>query len=230
MARGRMIDKRVSMSQKLGKISDKAARMWFMIYPHLDKEGRIAFDDLEDQQAEIIPRLKSWTLKTQAAALNELADIKLITLYPSQGKIAMQFYKFKDFQTINEKREAKSKIEPPGVAPENSGVFRITPLLSLSLSLRKEGRKLILFDFITRKFLHITEKDKAGWKDAFPACDIDMELKIAREWLLANPTKKKSNYRQFIVNWLTRTQNKGGTRKGRTGLHPRAADFLKRDD
>jgi hypothetical protein len=71
----------------------------------------------------------------------------------------------------------------------------------------------ITFDFDERKFLYITIEDKAGWFDAYPACDIDQELREMREWLLANPTKKKSNYRKFITNWLSREQDKGGTRK-----------------
>ena len=38
-----------------------------------------------------------------------------------------------------------------------------------------------------------------------------------REWLLANPSKKKKNYRRFITNWLTRTQDKGGSKKSFSG-------------
>ncbi len=127
-----MIDKRVGMSKKLGKVSDKAARLYFMIYPHLDKKGRIAFDDLGDLKVEIIPWL-NWSIKKIGDSLNELADVGLIELYPNDDKIAMQFDKFEDFQTIREDREAASKIESPGITLEDSGVFRITPLLSLSL-------------------------------------------------------------------------------------------------
>lgn len=59
----------------------------------------------------------------------------------------------------------------------------------------------------------ITEADRAAWRDAYPACDLDLELARAGEWLKANPTKaRKSNWRKFVVNWLTRSQDKGGTR------------------
>jgi len=70
----------------------------------------------------------------------------------------------------------------------------------------------IEFDFSEKKFLNISIEDKAGWRDAFPAVDIEQELRRMREWLLANPTKKKSNYRKFITNWLSRQQDKGGTK------------------
>lgn len=70
----------------------------------------------------------------------------------------------------------------------------------------------ITFDFKQREFLNIKIEDKAGWLDAYPACDIDQELRKMREWLLANPKQKKNNYRRFITNWLSRTQDKGGSR------------------
>ena len=144
MARGRMIDKRVGRSKKLGKISDKGRTLWFMIYPHLDREGRICFDDLEDLKIEVMPYFKDWSLKKIAASLNEIADIKLIDLYFNGNKIALQYKRFEDFQTgLRKEREAPSKIIAPEEAPANSRVLRITPALSIkegSISI-KEGRK-----------------------------------------------------------------------------------------
>jgi hypothetical protein len=49
---------------------------------------------------------------------------------------------------------------------------------------------------------------------------LDTELVRASEWLKANPTKaKKSNWRRFLVAWLTRSQDRGGTNRtvGRSG-------------
>lgn len=75
-----------------------------------------------------------------------------------------------------------------------------------------KAKEVVSFDFDKRKFLNITIEDKAGWLDAYPACDIDQELRKMREWLLANPEKRKKNYRRFIVNWLVKAQDKGGTK------------------
>jgi len=71
----------------------------------------------------------------------------------------------------------------------------------------------INFNFQQRKWEGITIEDKAGWLDAFPACDIEHELRGMREWLLSNPEKKKKRYRRFITGWLSRTQDRGGTEK-----------------
>lgn len=61
-------------------------------------------------------------------------------------------------------------------------------------------------------WLGITEADRSAWATAFPACTLDIELARATEWLKANPTKaRKSNWRRFVVSWLTRSQDRGGT-------------------
>ena len=206
-----MIDKRVSNSKKLGKISDKSARLYFMLYPHLDKKGRIAFDDLDDLKTEIIIHLKKWSLRKIGEALNELADVGLIELYPNNNKISMEFDRFEDFQSIRDDREAASKVEPP----ENSGVFRITPALMLSLRKVNEGMKEgILFDFDKKKFLNIEDEDVQIWKDAYPKCNMKIELNKMRAWLIADPKRRKKNYKRFINNWLSRTQDSGGTKGG----------------
>jgi uncharacterized protein YdaU (DUF1376 family) len=61
-------------------------------------------------------------------------------------------------------------------------------------------------------WLGITDQDRSTWATAFPACTLDIELLRASEWLKANPAKaRKSNWRRFLVSWLTRSQDKGGT-------------------
>lgn len=58
----------------------------------------------------------------------------------------------------------------------------------------------------------ITDTDRTTWATAYPACKLEIELVRATEWLKANPTKaRKSNWRKFLVGWLTRSQDRGGT-------------------
>jgi uncharacterized protein YdaU (DUF1376 family) len=60
----------------------------------------------------------------------------------------------------------------------------------------------------------ITEADRKAWAEAYPATVLDIELARAAEWLKANPTKaRKSNWRRFLVSWLTRSQDRGGTNR-----------------
>jgi|GEM_PF-2812113 len=72
---------------------------------------------------------------------------------------------------------------------------------------------MINFDFTSQEFKNITIEDKKRWKEAYPAVNIEIELKRMREWILANPAKgRKRNYRRFITNWLSRVQDAGGTK------------------
>ena len=58
----------------------------------------------------------------------------------------------------------------------------------------------------------ITDQHRQAWATAYPACTLNIELVRASEWLIANPTKaRKSNWRRFLVSWLTRSQDRGGT-------------------
>ena len=60
----------------------------------------------------------------------------------------------------------------------------------------------------------ITDADRQEWRQAYPACDLTVELAKATSWLKGNPTRAhKSNWRRFVVSWLTRSQDKGGTNR-----------------
>jgi hypothetical protein len=68
----------------------------------------------------------------------------------------------------------------------------------------------------------VSDEDKAGWRSAYPACDIERELRAMIEWAKANPAKAhKKNYRRFITNWLARSQERGG---GMRSVSPRDAE------
>lgn len=60
----------------------------------------------------------------------------------------------------------------------------------------------------------ITDEDRKAWAEAYPATVLETELLRASEWLKSNPTKaRKSNWRRFVVSWLTRSQDRGGTNR-----------------
>ena len=68
---------------------------------------------------------------------------------------------------------------------------------------------------------NITDEDRRLWTAAYPACDIDAELAKMVMWCRANPAKgHKSNWGKFVTNWLSRSQDKGGTKKAVNGWDP----------
>jgi hypothetical protein len=71
----------------------------------------------------------------------------------------------------------------------------------------------------------ITDGDREAWRTAYPACDIDQELARADQWLRGNPTKaKRKAWRRFVTGWLSRTQDRGGSKTGQSAATtPKAA-------
>lgn len=65
----------------------------------------------------------------------------------------------------------------------------------------------ISFSFESSSFKGIKQKDKESWKELYPNVDIDLQLKKMQEWIISNPSKAKNkkNWRKFINNWLTKT-------------------------
>jgi hypothetical protein len=60
----------------------------------------------------------------------------------------------------------------------------------------------------------ITDADRTEWASAYPGAVLDQELAKATAWLRANPKRcGKRNWRRFVVGWLQRCQDKGGTHR-----------------
>jgi hypothetical protein len=74
----------------------------------------------------------------------------------------------------------------------------------------------------------ITDADRSEWVAAFPGAVLDQELAKATAWLRANPTRAgRRNWRSFLVRWLSRCQDKGGTHR-EPGRRPDGDDPARR--
>ena len=61
-------------------------------------------------------------------------------------------------------------------------------------------------------FTGITDADRQAWATAYPGAVLAQELAKATEWLKANPKRcGKRNWRKFLVGWLGRCQERGGS-------------------
>jgi hypothetical protein len=60
----------------------------------------------------------------------------------------------------------------------------------------------------------ITDADRADWANAYPGAVLGQELAKATAWLKANPSRAgRRNWRAFIVRWLSKCQERGGTHR-----------------
>jgi hypothetical protein len=57
----------------------------------------------------------------------------------------------------------------------------------------------------------VTQQQVDDWREAFPGVDVLGEVRKARAWLEANPTKRKTarGMPRFLVAWLGRAQDRG---------------------
>ncbi len=125
MAKGRMMNKRIAKSDKIAALAkDRYRTVYFMLYPHLDREGRYSADP-RDIKEDCVPRLK-YSLSDISEALNALHEVGLITIYTVNGRQYLEASRFDDFQVgLHKDREAPSDIPAnPGPTLENSGNFR----------------------------------------------------------------------------------------------------------
>jgi protein gp37 len=209
---------------------------YFMIYPHLDRDGMIAFDDLEDLRVEILTYFFTWDVKQIAEDLNALADVGLVHVFPFKEKIAIKFIRFRDFQTFAYDKEGATKIT---MIPEDSGALRITledsgalrilpPKFKSKFKSKEEKERnareahasplpsLSLFEQEILRTLQAvpgfprdpgeTIKYIRELKIEFPRVDILEEIKKKTAWWKDNPLGKKSNPHLQLRNWMRKAQ------------------------
>jgi len=65
----------------------------------------------------------------------------------------------------------------------------------------------------TGKYHQIDDADIIKWVSLYPAIDVHQELNKMIAWCDANKSKRKTakGVSRFIVNWLSRAQDKGGS-------------------
>lgn len=129
MPEGRMLQRRISESKKLGSLNSDSARLLYTwLIPWMDCESRHSADpDLI--KGRILPKCADWDIGKVTENLYILNEVGLIRLYRSNGETFLQLSR--TIQKINKDREAPSNIPAPDkcekipigsdIAPANSG-------------------------------------------------------------------------------------------------------------
>lgn len=70
----------------------------------------------------------------------------------------------------------------------------------------------ILLPLIDKSFYDVPKESIKKWSEAYPAVDVEQQLKRMIAWLDANPKRRKTRrgINTFINTWLSREQDKGG--------------------
>lgn len=127
MAKGRMLLKRISMSEKVNKelSCDTSRLLYTWLLSHLDCNGCYYADPIIVKNT-VFPWREDLAVKKIESYLNEMANCGLILVYESDG-LYLFFPDFEDKQPkINKDREGKTDIPPPTQEQikSNSRVFQ----------------------------------------------------------------------------------------------------------
>ena len=126
------------------------------------------------------------------------------------------------FKSLKSTENPDKSTENPDKSTENSqskvkenkvNKSKVNNISSEQVELATEPT-IIALPMIDGNDYPICQSQIDDWADVFPAVDILADLKRMRAWLNANPTKRKTprGIKRFIVTWLSKTQDSGGTR------------------
>lgn len=233
MAQARMLNKAIILSKKINAVSEGAENLYYRLLVNADDFGRFRAEP-EIIRGQIYT-LRKISVGQIAGRLQQLTEIGLIRLYKVEGETYLEITKFEEHQKFRSDIPKKSEYPAPVTylgQPDTlrNGTERAETGSPCKHNRNKNINKNLLFNKNLKEWEGITAEDKKRWKEAYPACDIDLELKRMIEWIIFNPEKgKKSNWGRFITSWLTRQQDRGGTKGNPVKFDPKKYDFLKSD-
>ena len=143
---------------------------------------------------------------------NKYVAVKFAIFKKAESKVCEVITESENGKSIFALDIEERKIEQKDPQQLETGVLFPEMLEPAKDNLIKKKKIMVSFNFYNANWEHITEENLNIWRSAYPACDIDLELNAMKAWLLANPDKKKIRYERFIVNWLSRTQQRGGNK------------------
>lgn len=120
-----------------------------------------------------------------------------------------------DNKTLSKQITTKERDTKETITKENKEDNKLSSSVPNGRGRSKLKTKKVLrieFNFDKKEWINIEDGDLIFWKATYPACNIEFELNKMADWLLSNPDKRKTRYRRFISGWLSRTQDRGGSK------------------
>ena len=218
----RIIKESIRTSKKINALSDFEFRFWTYLITYVDDFGRGSADP-ELINSMVFPRMKKLSDDKVSATLKALDQFGCIKIYHVDGEPFFYFPNWGKHQTI---RNKKSKFPDPNdndktieincnqlqtnVPVIQSNTIQSNPNICSEPKIDSEPPKLA-FLLNTGEEYPIYRKDVEEWNNLYPAVDVMQQLRNMKGWLDANPSKRKTKkgIRRFIVNWLSKEQDKG---------------------
>ena len=215
------------------------------MWTQADREGR-----MEDRPKRLKAVIMPYDNVQVEKILEDLTKARFIIRYKAGGRPYIQIRTFTKHQRVN-MREPASTIPAPtddmqadeitcthvqadestwgreGKGMEGKYTSCTETLETRSVPLASPEPVLTLPTVNPPAEYPIDQPQIDQWQGAFPAVDVLQELRTAREWCLAHPTRCKTRrgVKAFCVSWLSRAQDRAkGNGSGVGPALPRAPD------
>lgn len=178
-------------------------------------------------KSRLFPLKERLSLKDIKSALDRLADIGCVRLYECDGKPYLYLPSWEVHQQIRAKRGKYP-------APDSTCKQMISDDIKCSLNQIQSGSEsnqktnpsysaepetastppVITLPLNDGSEYPVSQEQSQEWAGLYPAVDVIQQLRGMRGWLLSNPNKRKTRrgIGKFINGWLSREQDKGGSK------------------
>lgn len=167
-----------------------------------------------------------WNRKKATKFLDLLENQKMVTTERTTHGTTITIVNYGKFQIMGTtigttERTAKGTTEeqPRDTNNNVNNDNNVNNIISSELDESTPNLSGLLLMLNDKSYYDVPLDKIAMWKDTYPAVDVEQELKKMVAWLDSNPTRRKTRrgIEKFINNWLSRTQDSGGT-KGQKGV------------
>lgn len=232
----RIIKESLCTSEKIASLTDFEFRLWIGLITQADDAGR---GDARPAiiKGRVFPLRDRVTAKDIDAAVHGLAAKGCISLYKVGGRSYFWFPTWSEHQRI---RDVKPKYPGPDEAdvdtlPQSAADCRELRPESDPIRIQSEYESeskedstepqapsvppVICLPLNDGTDFSVTVEQCQEWAGLYPAVDVIQQLRAMRGWLDANPQKRKTKrgIKAFVVRWLAKEQDKGGSRAPQTG-------------
>ncbi len=215
----RIIKDTIRTSKNVNALTDFQFRVWLYLITYADDYGR-GSADAELLKGFVFPRRKGITEGQIQKALDDLANIGMISLYEVDGESYFCFPNWGKHQRIQARKE-KFPAPPHGISPLLTVTHGDSPYESESNPNPNPNPisatpPAVSDDAVIRLPLNdgaeheVKKADVAKWTGLYPAVDVMGELRKMLGWLDANPKNRKTRggIGRFIAGWLSREQDR----------------------
>ena len=211
----RFLKESICRSDEIDRLSYFTEVMFYRLIVNCDDYGRY------DARLKIIKNicfpLKDITEKDIEKGLKSLVNAGLIIVYESDGKPYLQLITWDKHQTTRAKKSKYPAYDENCklmYANDNESMQNAAKKISDTIAEEQQEPPVITLLLNTGDEYGIVQKDIDEWKELYPAVDVMQELRNMKGWCKENKAKRKTErgIRRFITGWLSREQDRGGTR------------------